>query len=549
MTVQIIITVVLVSVIVPLLTALLLGHHPLNLLKRKLKSGNYSADAFIECLRRNQADIEQIVPEDEDKDTTVFFRYQGGNFVGTHNGDPETRLYNTVSVSFFRCFDAEPADLSILERAVNEVNTQVSPIKATIKPAADGSVFDVSMHISGLRLANRAEDGTYLHLLLTGFFEMRRHLADTFNQIVKEDPNPVTQSLMPYAHAVYAMQRAEIEENANIWDGPWFETPRLTLASVVDRMTGSVPSDDAKIFINGVKADEKASELEPFALMLKSDIQTDDPVLTDYLTIDINEPEELMNRNVHMILRLKSVEDRLITIHAYVMQSGLPVSAFRPIGSPETLPRAFSSAIGIHRGGPELFKAEAEYMAQEQGLIDRLKNGDAAYSLYWGMALFSADRFFEAAFYLQNAYDMIAAQMADPATLPQESVEQFFDICFYLGITYYKLGRYRDSYYFLDIIVNQHRARWTQQYILTLVALRDPRLESMLLNLREQIKDQLEESDNAPVLEELIQFIDRQMILVKLQQGKIDEVRQALEARLESAPDDAFALYWLAKLG
>lgn len=550
MILQIILTVVLVALTVPAITLLLLGKRPINPLNYKRKSDPYSADAFIACLRNNQADIEEVRPEDEDKETIVLFGYQGGNFVGSHNADPGARMYNTVSLSFFNCFDADLSDLGALERVINEINLHNMPLKATVKPSQDGAKLNVSFHISGIRLANNADDTAYLKKLLTSFFEVQRLLSSEFQRITETEPNALIQNIMPRTHAYYTMLRAEIEDNAPTWDGPWWETPRLTLASVIDRLTGSIPSENARIIIDGVTSDRKATEIEPFALMLKPDLQADDPILKDYMTIDILEPDDLMDRNVHLIIRLKSVEERLISLHIYAMQSGLPVSAFRPIGSPETLPRAFSSAIGIHRGGPEMFKAEAEYMAQEQGLLDRLRNGDAAYSLYWGLTLFSSDRFFEAAHYLQNAYDLIAPSMDNPGNQPDDRLEQFFDICFFLGITYYKLGRYRDSYYYLDIIVNQHRVKWTQQYILTLVALRDPRLETMLYGLREQLLEQMGNNDDeAPHIEELINFIDRQMILVKLQQRKIDEARAALEKRLEAAPDDAFALYWLAKLG
>ncbi len=550
MILQIILTVLLVSLTVPAITLLLLGKRPVNPLNYKRKSATHSADALVACLRNNQADIEEVRPEDEDKETIIIFRYQGGNFVGSHNANPEARMYNTVAISFFNCFEADLSDLGALERVVNEINLHNNPIKATVKSSDDGSKLEVSLHISGIRIADTPDDTAYLKKLLTSFFEMQRLMANEFQHITESEPNALVQNIMPRTHAYYTMLRAEIEENASTWDGPWWETPRLSLASVVDRLTGSTPSENAKIVIDGTVSDLKASELEPFTLMLKADLQEDDPILKDYMTIDIWEPESLMNRSVHLIISTKSVEERLISLHIYAMQSGLPVSAFRPIGSPETLPRAFSSAIGIHRGGPEMFKAEAEYMAQEQGLIDRLRNGDAAYSLYWGLTLFTADRFFEAAFYLQNAYDMVSPSMDNPNNLPNERLEQFFDICFFLGITYYKLGRYRDSYYYLDIIVNQHRVKWTQQYILTLVGLRDPRLETMLHGLREQLMDQMDSNDEeTPHIEELIRFIDRQMILVKLQQNKIDEARTALEKRLEEAPDDAFALYWLAKLG
>lgn len=548
MIMQVLLTVILVGLIVPFITLLLMGKRPVNPFKRGNVAASNSFDDMLACLRRIQAEIINT-GNDDDNDRYVQFRFQGGNFYGVHAGNPQRSNFNTVAFSFFSCFETELENLAVLEHIVNETNNRNTPVKATFRPNEDNSKIDVSFHVSGLRITDSESDANYLIAIFSTIFDLQRLFIENFEQAVKEEPSALIQNSMPRIHSAYVMRRAELEENASTWSGPWFEMPPLTLAMIVDRLTGSVPSESAKIIVNGIPSDLKPSEFEPFKMMLKEDILADDPILGDYLSIDIIEPDELTNRSAHAIIRLKSVEERLITFHLYVMQSGLPVSPFRPIGSPETLPRAFSSTLGIHRGGPEMYKAEAEYMAQEQGLLDRIKSRDAAYATYWGQVLFTADRFFEASFYLQNAYDQIAPTMNDPANLPSETVELFFDICYFLGVSYYKLGRYRDSYYFLDIIVQQHRLRWTQQYILTLVALRDPRLESLLANIRNQLADQVDDEENGPHIKYLIQFIDRQMILVCIQQGKIDEARKALESRLESEPDDDFALYWLAKLG
>ena len=545
MIVPIVLTVLLIAAI-PLLTILLMGQRPvLPRFKAKAKEPDkrdYSAQAFTECLNRIQADIEETSVQEDGTSITMFI-YQGGHFFGIHT--PE----DTVSISYFSCFSVELADIEILERIINESNMQMLPYKTTYKAQEDGDKLSVSIHAAGIRIDNSPESADYLKELLSGFFVHQRYIIAEFRHISENEPNALVKNVMPPARANYSIMRTEIEEHSSTWDGLWWQTPALTLASMLDRLTGTIPTEQAEIYVNGVMIEQTATVFEPLSLMLKQDIKEDNPILSNYLTVDVVEPDELMNRNVHIIFTLKEVEERLISIHLYAMQSGLPVSAFRPVGSPETMPRAFSSVIGIHRGGPDMFKAEAEYMAQEQNLIEKLKNGDAAYSFYWGQVLFTADRFFEAAHYLQNAFDLIAPQMDNPESQQQDRIEMFFDICFYLGIAYYKLGRYRDSYYYIDIIVNQHRVKWTQQYILTLLALHDPRLENMLHGLRDQLVEQLNTEENASPVMELIDFIDRQLILVRIQQKKIDEARAALEKRLDESPEDAFALHWLAKLG
>ncbi len=550
MILQTVLIIALIALIVPVITLLLMGIRPKNPFRAiSSKGGAYSFDSFLAALKRTQAEIKDINYDEEEKESYVMFVYQGGNFLAVYDQDPDTRLTNTATIGFYNCFSTDFVNLEVIERTVNSVNGRSTPIRITMRPSDDGSTIDVSFHMSGLRIANNDQDVEFLKTLLAVFFDIRQILTAEFDKTMNNDPTAVVRNIAPRVHASYVMERAEVENFAPTWDGPWWETPKLTLRSVVDRLTGVIPTDEAKIIVNGQQIEQNASEFEPFKMMLKPDLRAEDPVICRYLTIDILEQQHLMHNNVHLILRLEDVEERLITIHMNAILPGLPVSAFRPIGSPETLPRAFSSVIGIHRGGPEMFKAEAEYMAQEQGLIETLRNGDAAYCFYWGSALFASNRFFEAAHYLKNAFDILAPAMRDPEKQSQELADKFLDICFFLGITYYKLGRYHDSYYYLDIIINQHRTRWTQQYILTLVALRDPRITTMITNLRENLVEQQNSDDNGPHIEELIRFIDRQLILAKIQQGKTDEARRDLEKRLEEAPDDDFALFWLANLG
>ncbi len=543
MILQVILTVVLVAVTAPFVTYYLLRRGSIvNLFRREKPSESYTYEDFVGCLHRVQANITET--EEHEDDSIVTFTFQGGNFFAIYMNERQH-----ASISFFNCFETTMENFKYLDQVVGMVNNRNTPIKATLGANEDHSAVEVSFHISGLRLKDSDADAQYLIRMLCMFFDMQRLLHDKFNEMLESEGNALLLNIMPPVHSAYVIRRSEVEEASKPWGGPWYEMPKLTLAEMIDRLTGTIPSEKAQIFVNGLQVDRKANEIEPLSELLKEDIKDEDPVIGDDVTIIVLEPDELTARSTYLFLHLDHADERLYTVHVYAMQAGLPVSAFRPVGSPETLPRAFSSVIGIHRGGPEAFKAEAEYMAEEQDLVNLVKSGDAAYSLYWGKVLFTSDRFLEATFYLQNAYDLLAPQMNNPAEVAPDLLEQFFDICFYLSVSFYKLGRYRDSYYFIDIIFQQHRVRWTEQYILTLLALRDPRLELLLTNLRNQLSEQLSEEDAEPHIEKLIEFIDRQMILVKIQQGKIDEARQALEKQLEASPDDAFALYWLAKLG
>ena len=83
--------------------------------------------------------------------------------------------------------------------------------------------------------------------------------------------------------------------------------------------------------------------------------------------------------------------------------------------------------------------------------------------------------------------------MENPDLVATDVAETFYEVCYFLGVVNCALGRYRDAYYFLDLIVNQNRIHWTEQYVLCLMAMRDPRCPSLLDSLRENIVKQRDE--------------------------------------------------------
>ncbi len=97
-------------------------------------------------------------------------------------------------------------------------------------------------------------------------------------------------------------------------------------------------------------------------------------------------------------------------------------------------------------------------------------------------------------------------------------------------------GDNRESYYYLDIIVHHHRLRWTQQYVLTLMAVNDPRIASTIQSLLEMTENA--EQDEAIL--ELREFIKRQQIILGIRNGQTEKARYILEKKcskpIQTAP-------------
>ena len=226
----------------------------------------------------------------------------------------------------------------------------------------------------------------------------------------------------------------------------------------------------------------------------------------------------------------------------------MPMAPFRAPASEESMPQARTVILGVPCVTPEAFLAEAKYMASELDLLAKCKEPDAAYSLYWGKVLYTDGRHFEALHYLTNAFGIMSPLMENPDLVATDVAETFYEVCYFLGVVNCALGRYRDAYYFLDLIVNQNRIHWTEQYVLCLMAMRDPRCPSLLDSLRENIVKQRDEEDGGEHLDSLMSFIERQQIVLDIRSGNSSGALEKLRKMLEENPDNDFALRWLARL-
>lgn len=498
-------------------------------------------------LHKMQCETATVGEPEKGKMATLSFSYQGGTFLASFPS-AESLFFGTASISFFSCFSCKLEDASVAERVCNEVNSRELPIKCTINSGDDGEdSITFSLHVSGYHPIDDAAGLEYLKNLLGCFFFARRTVGDRFDALRDEEPGDIYQNRQPYVKAVYAMMHAELQEQPRGWNRPWFETPEWTVEEFIARITGYQPEFDYKLLVNGheIPQNEKKN-FTPLSGTEYSLFTPGNDLINPSIDIQLvpvkADPDA--PSAVNLFLSVTAVEERLYTIRVDYARPALPVTPYRPEGSVENEAQTRSLIICVHRGGPELFKAEAEYMAAEQGLVERCLSGDAAYSLYWGRVLFADCRYLEALHYLRNAFSLMVKPMQFPDSQSAETCSTFYELCFFLGVTCYQLGRFHDSYYYLDIIVQQHRLRWTQQYVLTLMALNDPRVPAILESLREMIRN----SEASEPLEELNEFVDRQQIILDIRNGEVERAREALEKMLAENPDSTFALHYLAKL-
>lgn len=555
----------LIILIVPVLTVTLQrSSHLFALPFRLRKKEPASAPSPVETLFREamaslQVALTEIPQSAEDEsdpnpDKSLSFEYQGGHFIAIlriGSGEP---FENSMSVSYFSCFSIEAEYVDRAGELSNRVNSLMLPIKCTFTESVEEGDISFSLHSTGIRLSAGSDNAEYLKSLLLCFFRLQRMLFEKFQEIKSSSPSEVEANRLIFGHQLYALSRMEVTEQAAPASDPVWDVSSIQFGTFVNDLFCVVIDSDSKLYLNGKMLSDSTEEIieYPFLQTVVSGSGANASVIASSATLSLRarsrESHELI-----LSLSAEKIDDRLITVRVNALLSALPVSPFRAPASEEAMAQARTLVIGIPCVTPEAFLAEAKYMAEELSLLEKCKSPNAAYCLYWGKLLYTDGRFIEAEHYLRNAYDSMLPVMAQPDNLSTDTIETFYDVCYFLGVVYCALGRYHDAYYYLDLIVNQHRVLWTQQYVCCLMAMRDPRCPSMIEGLIENIKAQIDQTadpdgENDSQLTPFIDFLERQLIIIQIREGKTDEARLKLAEILTRDPDSSFALYWLSKL-
>lgn len=540
---------------VPLLTALLMGRSPRIIktdLRKAMARRNPSLEALENVLQKINVQIESEFAQDESDPESAYvirFRYQGGMFQAVLDRANTDERKMTTAIYFMSCFEAKPEHLAALFETVNDLLSFQHPIRPWISVSDDKTSLTVNAAVFGLRISDAKGEEEYMREMLNSFFEVRSIVAQKFKENAEQSPNALMDTYMPRARAAYAVNLAQVEMERERWEGVWFRRPDFSIRRIVETMLPVTISDKAKLYVAGEETMDgvMVDNIYPLASLVADDPSADNPIAKTFISIDIVEPDHKTHRDIHLLLTAEEVDERLITVRAYASASGLEPTPFRPPRSADTFPLSSTSLIGINRQGEEAYRAEAEYMAQEEGLVEKMENPDMAASLYWGRILFTQQRYIEAIQFLETAFKIFTKE--DIASRKPAQLEGFFELCYFLSVSYFMLDRGRDALYYISLVPHQQRVEWTKQFLITLAKLDDFRIVSMLQGLKENIDTDPDEDGEMPEhISDLLTFIDRELAVAHFRRGETEEARKMFEEMIAKDPADAFALDWLSRL-
>lgn len=562
----------LIIILVPLITAVAVGAPWLSALKERVRrmraarSGNDAAadqaaaaatvrETFGEVMERLQIRPSGLATT-PGEDSGCTFDFQGGHFVAVFRENTDDTFFNTFSISYFACYSLPAEHVGRAGELANAVNSLVLPVKCSFSIHAEEGDIAFSLHCTGMRLDNSGEAAVeYIRSLLLTFFRLQRMLFERFEEIKSASPSEIETNRLIFGHQLYALSRMEVTDSPGpVTGGKLLWHPAgLTVGDLVRELFDEIPSDDMVLSLDGTHIADNAADIAatPLLAPVVKGEGADAALVAEAAFFSLRSKVR-EGREILISLRAEKIDDRLITVRVNALASALPVAPFRAPSSIENLPDARCVVLGVPCVTPEAFLAEAKYMADELGLLEKCKNPDAAYCLYWGKLLYTDGRMLEADHYLTNAYSILCDRMQEPEKVPAATCETFYDICYFLGVINCALGRYHKAYYYLDLIVNQHRVMWTEQYVACLIAMRDPRCPSLIASLLENVRQQRDSAADDPEAEAQLmpftEFLERQQIILAIRAGEYDRARNYLSDMIADDPDNDFALFWLSKI-
>ncbi len=186
-------------------------------------------------------------------------------------------------------------------------------------------------------------------------------------------------------------------------------------------------------------------------------------------------------------------------------------------------------------------------LSEEQKVLVDCTNESIAYDLYFGKTCFLNKRYYEALFYLENAFFVLNESFH---TLNAVGRNKFFQVCYYIGFSYCELKLYRHAYYYLSAMINEESYVYLKEFVNCISNMNDFRAIYFVRNIIDKINDDLDKSEGSPTEELLhfVNFIKRRQAFVLINIKHYDEAEQMLREMLEDPINKDFAINELAYL-
>ena len=224
------------------------------------------------------------------------------------------------------------------------------------------------------------------------------------------------------------------------------------------------------------------------------------------------------------------------------------------LSNDERGPHSKSFLLGLGRNGKKQYE-EAEYMwtdallkikngeqssmSEDEILLSQVYKPDVAYNLYWGNLYFTEKRYLEAIIYLENVFNSYREEFFD---LSGDEKRMFMEVAYKLGFCYNDLGRYKEAYYYLDLMANDGNIRHTMEMVNNMANNKDLRVFNYTDGVMEEVKRNFENQEEVPEhIRQFISFLRRRRGYALIDFGKLDDAEKIFTSMLDDLENAPYA--------
>lgn len=510
----------------------------------------------------------------ENDGTLGRFDFQGGHF-GLRL-DASTP-YATLSYLFF--LDTTQDNIELVRTLCNQCNLNSGPQRIVYTVNTEHNSVDV--HILSSLLVDRQTAQDVLERAMTDCFQWRNAFVKRFGEMEEESgkgkPRDVEKDGAEWSRELFLLREQEMMHQEA---GPDWRQNRTAAVTVRQAMAslggigGFLPIRMRVVCGSRVErvdtGDIKDYDLSRPLVADGRFIAKEALVMLDYH--DQRRPDKERSLTIH----LKAEGTGGHTLYYRITLTVVPLSAqpVVPMDSIEQETVAGTALVGYDGQSAEQQLGEFRYMwkdacqkhrngqddelTEEQRLIARTANGNAAFDLYFGHKLFLEGRYLEASLHLENAWRRL---QPDFTQMNDSTRERFFEICYYLGFCFNELHQYEKAFFYLEQTLPMQRVTYTEEYVNCLVNSHDfralPFITRMLneLEMMESMDDDGDDDDATAAdgddggsLTSFKSFLKRRKAFVLIDNGRFDEAESILKALLDDPDSSDYALNELAYL-